>query len=95
MWEVGYASAGERTLSRSMPELHSAAPLQSLRHSLAAPALADSCLELGPSVKAEKGVFRKRESEIYNFTFVMEFGDLAQFLQMYGDNKMHPKFIRC
>lgn len=37
VWEVGYASAGERTLSGSTPALYSAAaPLRSLRHSLVA-----------------------------------------------------------
>lgn len=35
------------------------------------------------AVKAEKGTFRKRESEIYIFTFVMKFDDLAYFLQVY------------
>lgn len=47
------------------------APLRSLRHSLA---LATPPAEL---VKAEKGTFRKRESEIYIFTFVMKFDDLV------------------
>lgn len=71
VWEVGYASAGERTLSGSTPALHSAAPLRSLRHSRA------PTTSPAEPVKAEKGEFRKRESEIYIFTFVMKFDDLA------------------
>lgn len=85
MWEVGYASAGERTLSGSTPALYSAAPLRSLRHSFAAPVLPAPRRPLSRVVKAEKGAFRKRESEIYIFTFVTEFDDLMQFLQVYDD----------
>ena len=48
VWEVGYASAGERTLSGSTPALYSAAPLRSLRHSLA-PATPRAARWLGES----------------------------------------------
>ncbi|KPI91515.1 hypothetical protein RR46_15019 [Papilio xuthus] len=75
---VGYASAGERTLSGST----AAAARWPLAERVAAPRFG-SCdtarreprVARGRSrnVKAEKGAFRKRESEIYVFTFIMQF----------------------
>lgn len=68
VWEVGYASAGERTLSGSTAGCDTRAP---------------------HAVKAEKGAFRKRESEICVFTFVTQYNNL--FTKQIAD--YHSNFI--